>query len=99
MLSWEICLFASREDHSEVHYKSHPQKKIINPILARSEGNSLTCTGKYPSPIVIRPEDAQLDAELARWRLQYLYVPENSKTATNTGTTVKINVDSRGSGG
>ena len=59
---------------------------------------NLPIIGKYQSPVDIDPEDAQLSDDLEKSSLVFKYVPENSKSLTNLGNTVKVMVDCRGSG-
>ena len=54
--------------------------------------------GKYQSPINIDTDEVEFDETLEKQPLTINYVPENTQTITNTGDTVKVDVDCRGSG-
>ena len=53
--------------------------------------------GSFQSPINIDPDSVSIDDTLEKHPLVARYVPENVNTITNTGSTVKVDYDSRGS--
>ncbi len=54
--------------------------------------------GLYQSPVNIDPDEVDFDEALEKNPPYIKYVPENTKTITNTGTAVEVQVDSSGSG-